>query len=94
MKVSGTEEALGLRLRLQGVGTVPWRWSFRKNSGVCYVRYLKGLPKPWITAGRYSIHFHEGNPIFEGPRDVYLFLHLRKKHAKHARMHGTLHDFT
>ena len=24
MKVSGTEEALGLRLRLQGVGTVPW----------------------------------------------------------------------
>ena len=23
-KISGTEEALGLRLKLQGVGTVPW----------------------------------------------------------------------
>jgi len=25
MKVSGSEEALGLRLRLQGIGTATWR---------------------------------------------------------------------
>ena len=33
MKVSGTEEALGLRLRLQGVGTVPWRSTSGKTAG-------------------------------------------------------------
>lgn len=64
MKVSGTEEALGLRLRLQGVGTVPWRFTSGKTAGHFSWRYFKGLPKPWITAGRYSIHLYEGNPIF------------------------------
>ena len=46
MKVSGTEEALGLRLRLQGVGTVPWRFTSGKTAGRFSWRYFRGCQNP------------------------------------------------